>query len=477
MGTRREDLDARWPEHAPFDPAEAVPPFELWTGRGASALVASAGRLRAWRDGWIRAEGSPLRPEVLAELEDAILIAACGAPVDPRAALRALPGRVERVEGTRRAILAALEPEARRALSRLGLPRGAVDRWANGVVAFDVEVIAPAMGGVAPPFWRASADRVVALRMDRVRPTGWRVTELAALGDDGEGEAFALARAALALGEAVRAGDPGLARDELAPRVLAGPEPAAVRVWIDGPPAIEGLWELPGASVSPRRARWLLAHLDGLRVAGGTIRVRVEPPIPAGRRARRREPRAVRQRRLFERWGEGIRVDDEGLVGLTPERLALAIAARAHGVAIDGTSGVGGIAIALARTPAVSRVIAVDRSAERLAMARHNAAIYGVADRIEWVEGDVLEVLASRRADVLVLDPPWGGRGYDRARVALADLGLDVAAALARFDGEVLLKLPRSFDPSTLPHGEFRVELMLDEREQPKLLLVSRAAR
>ena len=108
-------------------------------------------------------------------------------------------------------------------------------------------------------------------------------------------------------------------------------------------------------------------------------------------------------------------------------------------------------------------------------MARHNAAIYGVEDRIELVHGDAAAVVRERAADALVLDPPWGGREYDRERVALGDLGMDVAATVEAFEGRVLLKLPRSFDPTTLPAGAWTLELLLDDREIAKLLLAERA--
>lgn len=474
------DLDARWPDWAPFGPPEVLRPLELRQGREASALTGSPARIRAWVEGWRRGPAA-IRPALLDEAEGAVLLEAVGGVTDPREAILALPARAATLTDTRRALLGALDREVRldRVLGRLGLSRRLVDRWLDATVEASVAILAPGFGGIGAGFWRDTPDgRVVLLRWDRVVEAGWRELELAAVGAAVEGEAGALSRLAAALGEAARGGDDALARAIAETLVAAPVEPAEVRVRIEGPAVIEGRWvAAEGATVPLARARWLLQHVDGLAVAGERVRVHAEPAIRSGKRPPLREPRLDRRRRLFSRWSEGVRVDDEGLVGLTPEALALDIAGRARGVVIDGTCGVGGLTIALARTPAVTRVVAVDLSPERLAMAAHNAAIYGVRDRIELVVGDVLEVLAARDADVLVLDPPWGGRGYDRARVALTDLGVDVAAALARFDGAVLLRLPRSFDPRTLPEGEWRLELMLDAREIPKLLLAERAPR
>jgi trimethylguanosine synthase len=65
-------------------------------------------------------------------------------------------------------------------------------------------------------------------------------------------------------------------------------------------------------------------------------------------------------------------------------------------------------------------VIALDISPVRLALARHNAAIYGVADRIEFILADYISFAnaylsrphPTRRIDAVFLSPPWGGPAY-----------------------------------------------------------------
>ena len=72
----------------------------------------------------------------------------------------------------------------------------------------------------------------------------------------------------------------------------------------------------------------------------------------------------------------------------------------------------------------------MDTSPTRLALARHNAQIYGVADRIEFILSDYLSFAKSylslpssskphsenshqaRKIDVVFLSPPWGGPSY-----------------------------------------------------------------
>ncbi len=245
-------------------------------------------------------------------------------------------------------------------------------------------------------------------------------------------------------------------------------------MWIEGPTFLDpDLWERPGAEVSASRARWLLGNLDGLAVGGERLRVRTDPPVRRGRRPPPREPRAVRRRRVFSRWDEGVRVDDEGLFSATPEALAMRIADGARGVVLDATCGAGALSIALARQPGVERVIAVDVDRARLAMAAHNATLYGVGERIDWVHGDAADVVRARRADLLVIDPPWGGRDYVRDAIDLDGLDMDVRALLDAFAGPVILKLPRSFDARALP--EFAFEALVDERGVLKMLVARRA--
>lgn len=129
-------------------------------------------------------------------------------------------------------------------------------------------------------------------------------------------------------------------------------------------------------------------------------------------------------------------LDEEGWYSVTPELIANQIAERCRcDTILDAFCGVGGNAIAFAKTcehgmhlaaslPHLiwtsSKVIALDVSPVRLALARHNAAIYGVADRIEFILADYIafaHAYASRSAgkrpiNAVFLSPPWGGPAY-----------------------------------------------------------------
>ncbi|KAI4522553.1 S-adenosyl-L-methionine-dependent methyltransferase, partial [Schizophyllum commune Loenen D] len=128
--------------------------------------------------------------------------------------------------------------------------------------------------------------------------------------------------------------------------------------------------------------------------------------------------------RYFSLYSEppGCLLDTEGWFSVTPEAIANRIAERCRcDTILDAFCGVGGNAIAFAQT--CQRVIALDTDLTRLALARHNAQIYGVADRIEFILTDYVAFAeayisrmksskSARMIDVVFLSPPWGGPSY-----------------------------------------------------------------
>jgi len=73
----------------------------------------------------------------------------------------------------------------------------------------------------------------------------------------------------------------------------------------------------------------------------------------------------------------------------------------------DIGTGSGAIAIALAKHIPNSRVIATDISERALTIAKQNAQDMGVADRIDFRQGDLLEPITGERLRYLVSNPPY----------------------------------------------------------------------
>ncbi|PKI50630.1 hypothetical protein CRG98_028942 [Punica granatum] len=90
---------------------------------------------------------------------------------------------------------------------------------------------------------------------------------------------------------------------------------------------------------------------------------------------------------LFSRFDDGVKLDEEGWFSVTPEPVAKHHALRCGSNAIiDGFTGVGGNAIQFAKC--AKHVIAVDIDPKKIEYANHNAAVYKVDDRIDFVRGD-----------------------------------------------------------------------------------------
>ncbi|XP_017040169.1 trimethylguanosine synthase [Drosophila ficusphila] len=145
---------------------------------------------------------------------------------------------------------------------------------------------------------------------------------------------------------------------------------------------------------------------------------------------------------LFSRFDQGIRLDRESWFSVTPEKIAKQTARRlACDVIVDGFCGCGGNAIQFANT--CGRVIAVDIDAEKLAMAKHNANIYGVAHKIEFIQADFLQFAASTRIrpNIVFLSPPWGGPNYQKQAT------FDIEKNLLPVGASQLMQLSRRLAP------------------------------
>ena len=260
-------------------------------------------------------------------------------------------------------------------------------------------------------------------------------------------------------------------------RVEVGPLPA----WLDR----ERLVGLPGFDWEARQdGQWgraeltrdaaadLLARLRGVALDGRPLVAHCRPPL---KRAAVRAGRLAEARRLregtpgFER--TGARLDEEGRFSLTPEALSLQLGKWANGRrVVDACTGCGGNAIGFARTGC--DVVAIERDAGRLEMARHNAELYGVSDRIRFIHGNAITEVPRLDGDLLFVDPPWG-EAATAERCGLADFPL--LAALRQCGYPALwAKLPASFDTASLPglHARAVFGAASGDRHRIKFLLL-----
>jgi release factor glutamine methyltransferase len=167
-----------------------------------------------------------------------------------------------------------------------------------------------------------------------------------------------------------------------------------------------------------------------------------------------------------EFWGLSLHVDSAVLVPRPETELLVEQALKllpddVTGTIVDVGTGSGCIALALLSEREGLRAVAVDVSADALAVAAKNAAALDVADRIEFRQGDLLSPCGDvQDARLVVSNPPYIRRGdpalHDdvaRHEPALALFGegddalghhrriVAAAAAVLADDGAVLLEI------------------------------------
>ncbi len=173
-----------------------------------------------------------------------------------------------------------------------------------------------------------------------------------------------------------------------------------------------------GVDAPDREAGWLLAHL--LDCSVGSLRVRGESALSEDEAAGFSALVARRERREPVQYILGT----EEFLGLTfavtpavliprPDTatLVLEAVARLEGrgpvrLADIGT-GSGAIAVAAAHLLSSATVVAVDLSADALAIASENAVRNGVKERVEFRQGDLLAPLGEERFDAILSNPPY----------------------------------------------------------------------
>lgn len=139
--------------------------------------------------------------------------------------------------------------------------------------------------------------------------------------------------------------------------------------------------------------------------------------------------------KIWEQYDKGIWMTEDAWFGVTPEpiakyqrlqttplhqltsssKIAAHIAESApkeKTIIVDTFAGVGGNAIALARSGRWERVFAIEKDPKTMKCAKHNAEIYGVSGKIFWLTGDCFDAInrfAGNKNVVIFASPPWGG--------------------------------------------------------------------
>lgn len=239
---------------------------------------------------------------------------------------------------------------------------------------------------------------------------------------------------------------------------------------------------LTGASPTPRLDAEVLVH----HVRGAT-RSRIvadadRPLSSADRRAlaalvarrRRGEPVAyLTGRREF--WSLDLVVTPATLIPrpeteLLVERALARIPETAEWTAADSGTGSGAVALALAHERARLRVVATDRFAAALAVARRNAERLEIRN-VAFVRGDWLDPLGAHRFHVIVSNPPYVCS--DDPRLRAGELRFEPRAALdgGRDGLDAIRRLIRDARARLVPEGWLLLEHGFDQGAEVRALL------
>jgi tRNA1(Val) A37 N6-methylase TrmN6 len=139
----------------------------------------------------------------------------------------------------------------------------------------------------------------------------------------------------------------------------------------------------------------------------------------------------------FAQPAEGYRV------AIDPVLLAASVSARASERILDLGAGAGAAALCLAARVEGCRILGLERDPDLVHLANDNAARNGVADRVEFVAGDVLRPPASLAAesfDHVMSNPPYleSSRGSPSPKVGRAAAQVEGEAKLEDWIGAAL---------------------------------------
>jgi len=127
---------------------------------------------------------------------------------------------------------------------------------------------------------------------------------------------------------------------------------------------------------------------------------------------------------------------------------------------VDIGTGSGAIAVALAHKLPAAAVTATDLSQSAISVARENAALNGVGERIRFLQGDLLAPLAGEQLEIIASNPPYVPN-TDRALIAVEVR--EYEPALALFGGEDGLDVYRRLIPAAhsalVPGGFIALEI------------------
>jgi release factor glutamine methyltransferase len=146
--------------------------------------------------------------------------------------------------------------------------------------------------------------------------------------------------------------------------------------------------------------------------------------------------------------------------------------------AIDVGTGSGNLSVAIAKQHAGARLRAIDISPAALAVARRNAERHGVANRIEFLEGDLFGPLsADSQVDCVVSNPPYIAAGeISKLPVGVRDFEPHLALAAGETGLEVVAAIIAAAPSRLRPGGQLILEIGAPQEADVRRLIETQGA-
>jgi trimethylguanosine synthase len=168
---------------------------------------------------------------------------------------------------------------------------------------------------------------------------------------------------------------------------------------------------------------------------------------------------------------QNMKIDEETLCCLCPQSVAFKICNKIKSSHIvDAFCGAGGMAIAFALKH--RHITAVDINKKHLEDSRYNATLFKVADRIDFIEGNILTTLSKLKNSAVVFDPTQK-ESTKTDKFTLSDFFpagerlIYLAKALSF--REIIFKVPKNFDFESLNSSRLKWEIQ-ENRFNGKIL-------
>jgi predicted RNA methylase len=180
-------------------------------------------------------------------------------------------------------------------------------------------------------------------------------------------------------------------------------------------------------------------------------------------------PQHIRQR---------LQIDDEALYSTTDQITSRRICDEIRkfvpvdACVVDTTACIGGLTYAL--TSVFKQVIAIEINDVRYQYLQQNMQLLNISDKVVCLHGDAIDICVSMDAQVIVIDPPWGGPDYKKeSQLRLRLSGVDIGEVCTMmFSRNPLVQYIAVKAPININDDTFVMHKVVQKAKLRKMILI-----